>query len=82
MSQFSTGKPGNHQFLEKADIASVSTGQLVNANTSVLLLATWLLINCNSSDDFNGKDQSASFLLQRLLRMEYYCRLQRAFQQD
>ena len=83
MSQVSTKKLGNHQFLEKADIISVSTGQLVNANTSVLWLATWFLINCNPSDDFNSKDQFASFLLQRLLPMEYYCKLQqRAFQQD
>lgn len=30
-SQVSTKKPGNLQFFEKADITSVSTGQLVNA---------------------------------------------------
>lgn len=83
MSQVFSEKIGNHQFLVKADIASVSTGQLVNANTSVLQLATWFLINHNPSDDLNSKNQLASFLLQRPLPMEYYCSLQqRALQQD
>lgn len=83
MSQVSTKKSGNLQCFEKADITSVSTGQLVNANTSVPWLATWFLITCNPSEGFNSKDQFASFLLQRLLPVEYYCKWQqRAFQQD
>lgn len=39
-SQVFSEKIGNHQFLEKADITSVSTGQPVNANTSILELET------------------------------------------
>lgn len=55
-SQVSIEKLGNDQFLEKADITSLSTGQLVNANTTVLQLARWFLINCHPSDDFDSKD--------------------------
>lgn len=81
-SQVSVEKLGNRQFLEKADITSVSTGQLVNANTAVLQLARWFLINCNPSGDFHSKDQFASFLLEKSLPMENDCKLQqRAFQQ-